>query len=153
LAQTPVSLRVVGQVKAGSSFDGAVSAGQAVEIMTGAPVPAGADAVVMLEYTSPRPEANKDGPPSEIKVERSVAAGENVVASGSEARAGQLLLPRGTRLTPAALAMAAGAGQCRLNVFSRPRVAILSTGDELVEAGDKPRPDQIRNSNTYSLAA
>jgi molybdopterin molybdotransferase len=153
VAQTPASLRVVGQVKAGGSFDGVVSAGQAVEIMTGAPVPAGADAVVMLEYTSPRPDAGNNGPPGEIKVERSVSPGENIVAAGSEARAGQLILPRGTRLTPASLAMAAGAGQCRLNVFARPRVAILSTGDELVEAGDKPGPNQIRNSNTYSLAA
>src|SRR5215470_2641078 len=91
LAQTPASLRVVGQVKAGSSFNGTISAGEAVEIMTGAPVPAGADAVVMLEYTSPCLAAGNDAgnnnPPGEIMVERSVSPGENVVAAGSEARA------------------------------------------------------------------
>jgi molybdopterin molybdotransferase len=155
LAKLPVNLRVVGQIKAGGSFDRAVGPGEAVEIMTGAPVPAGADAVVMVEYTS-RPAAGSDravAGGSEVEIQRAVVSGENIVPAGSEARAGREILPRGIKLRPAQIAMAAGAGQAHVKVFMRPRVAILSTGDELVEVSEKPGPFQIRNSNSYSLAA
>src|SRR5512141_3205629 len=103
--------------------------------MTGAPVPAGADAVVMVEYTSRRGE--------QVKIERAVAAGENVVPRGSEARRGDVLLPRGMRMTPAAIAAAAAAGKAEVRVHPRPRVAILSTGDELVEIAAEPGENQI----------
>jgi molybdopterin molybdotransferase len=139
------AFRVVGQVKAGEAFDAPVSAGEAVEIMTGAPVPAGTDAVVMVEYTRPAGD--------EVIVERAVEAGENVVPAGAEARAGAVLLRTGTRLTPAAIAVAGACGRHELKVFRRPRVAILSTGDELVDVAAAPGPNQIRNSNSYSLAA
>ena len=141
----PRLLQVVGQVKAGDSYDLPLSSGEAVEIMTGAAVPQGADAVVMVEFT----EANGD----QVQIKRAVSAGENIVPAGAEARAGQELLARGTRLGPAQIALAAAAGAARLELFAKPKVAILSTGDELVDVGEKPGANQIRNSNSYSLAA
>jgi molybdopterin molybdotransferase len=113
--------------------------------MTGAPVPPGADAVIMIEHTTL--EENT------VSLQRAVAAGENVVPKGAEARKGDVLLKKGTKLTPAALAVAASAGKSELKVYERPKIAILSTGDELVEVGQQPAPTQIRNSNSYSLAA
>jgi molybdopterin molybdotransferase len=145
----PATLRVVGQVKAGAGFDRAVNAGEAVEIMTGAAVPAGADAVVMVEYTSAKNAAGR----SEVEVQRAVAVGENIVPAGAEAQAGQEILSQGMRLGPAQIAMAAGAGQTKIKVYRRPHVAILATGDELVDLSKTPGPFQIRNSNSYSLAA
>src|SRR5262249_24994374 len=85
--------------------------------------------------------------------QRSVAAGENIVAAGAEARARQTVLPTGTRLGPAQIALAAACGQAELSVYEKPRVAILATGDELVDIAETPGPQQIRNSNSYSLAA
>lgn len=148
LARLPAELNVIGEIRAGSALDpklGPLAAGCAAEIMTGAPVPAGADAVVMVEYTS------RHG--NQVKVERAVAAGENVVPTGSEARKGAVLLSPGARLTPAAIAAAAAAGKAEVRVYQRPRVAILPTGDELVEIAAQPGANQIRNSNSYSLAA
>jgi molybdopterin molybdotransferase len=143
----PATLRVVGQVKAGAGFDRAVAAGEALEIMTGAAVPEGTDAVVMVEYTSASRAVGQ------VEVQRAVVAGENIVPVGAEARTGQEILPRGVRLGPAQIAMAAGAGRARIKTYLRPHVAILATGDELVEVSKTPGPFQIRNSNSYSLAA
>lgn len=146
LAVVPATLNVIGEVRAGSSLAGvALAAGEAAEIMTGAPVPAGADAVVMVEY------AARQG--ASVEVHRSVAAGENVVPTGSEARAGQLLLPRGKRMGFAEIAVAAGVGKAQVNIYRSPRVGILCTGDEIVDVEAHPGPNQIRNSNSYSLAA
>jgi molybdopterin molybdotransferase len=180
------TLRIVGQVKAGDSYDLPVASGEAVEIMTGAAVPAGADTVVMVEYTErktleisgkghegsqskDRAAASDDDSILDIagnerstieqrieelvEIQRATSAGENIVPAGAEARAGQELLPRGIRLGPAQIAMAAAAGQARVKVYCRPKIAILSTGDELVEVVEKPGASQIRNSNSYSLAA
>ena len=178
----PVLLRVVGQVKAGDSYDLPVASGEAVEIMTGAAVPQGADAVVMVEYTE-RKTASEIGreetqraevtvaddvlgisgndenstaetiPEELVEIRRIVLSEENIVPAGAEAKAGQELLPRETRLGAAQIALAAAAGRARVQVFAKPRVAILSTGDELVDVAEKPGPSQIRNSNSYSLAA
>jgi molybdopterin molybdotransferase len=148
LASTPATLEVAGEIKAGErpgEIPSHVASGQAIAIMTGAPVPAGADAVVMVEYTALR------GPRVEIR--QSVAAGENIVPEGAEARAGSTLVPRGARLNHAAIALAASAGNSRLQVYQRPRVAVLATGDEIVDVGATPGPTQIRNSNSYSLGA
>lgn len=139
------SLRLIGESKAGTAFAGRVGPGECVQIMTGAPVPAGADAVVMLEHTRPGT--------GEIIVEKHAHAGENVVAAGSEAKAGQVVLERATRLSYAELAMAAQVGHVRVAIARRPRVAILSTGDEVVAINSKPGPFEIRNSNSVSLAA
>jgi molybdopterin molybdotransferase len=148
LAEVPARLEVVGEVKAGDWPEPGVCSvgrGQAVGIMTGAPLPAGADAVVMVEHTSLAGHA--------VEVRRSVSVGENFVPRGAEARAGQLLLDRGRRLDHSGIAIAASVGKSRVQVFRKPRVAVLSTGDEVVEIDATPGPAQIRNSNSYSLAA
>ena len=149
LAQLPATLEVVGEVKAGADpadIPKEVKQGQAVAIMTGAPTPAGADAVLMVEYTTL--QANR------VTVTRAVAAGDNIVPVGSEARQGQVLLEQGTRLDYSAIAVMASVGkQHSVPVYRRPRIAILSTGDEIVDVNEVPGPTQIRNSNSYSLAA
>jgi molybdopterin molybdotransferase len=113
--------------------------------MTGAPLPAGADAVVMVEYTERQGNV--------VTLHRTTTRGENFVPVGAEARAGQVLLAPGTRMNHAAIAVAASTGQAEVQVHTRPRVAILATGDELVAVDARPGPAQIRNSNSYSLAA
>jgi molybdopterin molybdotransferase len=156
LAEVPAPLEVVGEVKAGDWPEPGVCSvgrGQAVGIMTGAPLPAGADAVVMVEHTSSIHEPEGKPVSKLVEVRRSVSRGENFVPRGSEARAGQLLLDRGRRLDHAGIAIAASVGKSRVQVFRKPRVAVLSTGDEVVEIGATPGPAQIRNSNSYSLAA
>jgi molybdopterin molybdotransferase len=160
LAAVPARLEVVGEVKAGDWLDPdvpSVGPGQAMAIMTGAPLPAGADAVVMVEHTSPiRESAVKlvgKFVDKLVEIRRSVGVGENFVPRGAEARAGQLLLDRGRRLDHAGIAIAASVGKSRVEVFRKPRVAVLSTGDEVVEIDATPGPAQIRNSNSYSLAA
>ena len=148
VAQIPAVLEVIGEIRAGASAgESALKIGpqQAVEIMTGAPVPAGADAVVMIEYT------RRDG--NRVEIQRSITSGENVVPRGSESKEGQLLLSGGARLTPAAIGLAASVGSATVSVYKRPRVAILSTGDEVIDVAASPEPNQIRNSNTYSLGA
>jgi molybdopterin molybdotransferase len=148
LSQLPATLDVIGEIKAGAKLDGIpdnIGNRQSVAIMTGAPVPAGADAVVMVEYTAQRGE--------HVEVTRSVVPGENVVPRAAEAREGSVLLERGVRLNEASIALAASAGKSRLQVYKRPRVAVLTTGDEIVGVESKPGPTQIRNSNSYSLAA
>jgi molybdopterin molybdotransferase len=141
----PSRLEVVGEVKAGDSPEKAVGRGQAIGIMTGAPLPAGADGVVMVEHTSLADHS--------VEVQRSIKTGENFVPRGAEARAGTILLDAGKRLNHAAIAIAASVGKSRVQVFQEPRVAILSTGDELVGIDATPGAAQIRNSNSYSLAA
>jgi len=152
LVQLPTTLEVIGEIKAGETLDcipANIGSGQTASIMTGAPVPAGADAVVMVEYTS---QHNlQQG--KKVEIARSVVPGENIVLRGAEAREGAPLLDRGTRLNEAGIALAASVGKIRLQVFKRPRVAVLTTGDEIVDASATPGPTQIRNSNSYSLAA
>ena len=145
LATLPATLKVVGEIKAGPlQPPSKLSRGEAFSIMTGAPVPPGADAVVMVEYTSQKGDL--------VEITRGVAAGENIVAQGAEAKRSSLLVDQGTRLNEAAIALAASVGKARLQVFVRPRVAVLTTGDEIVAVDTEPGPTQIRNSNTYSLA-
>lgn len=145
LKTIPTLLRVAGQVKAGSSYSGSLREGEAVSIMTGAPVPNGADAVVMVEYT------RRDG--TQVEIQRGCSSGENIVPQGSEAKAGQQMLAPGTRLSFPQIAICAAVGKSTVEVYKKPRVAILATGDELVELSGHPEPHQIRNSNSYSLAA
>src|SRR5271157_173634 len=145
--QVPARLEVIGEIKAGDSAEKfTVNRGQAVSIMTGAPLPAGADAVVMVEYTVASENAT-------VEIQRTPTSGENFVPKAAEARAGQLLVDRGRRLDHALIATAASVGKNRVEIFQKPRVAVLSTGDEVVEVGANPGPSQIRNSNSYSLAA
>lgn len=141
-------LRVVGEVRAGEAWRGAgLNSGEALGIMTGAPLPEGADAVVMVEHVR---EAE-----GRVWVEagRSLRAGENVVPRRAEARAGEVLLRPGTVMEAAEIALAASCGRAELAVYARPMVAIVATGDELVELDEVPEEWQIRNSNSYGLAA
>ena len=139
------NLRCVGEIKAGDTVREALAPGTCVQIMTGAAVPAGADAIVMIEYT----QRDCDG----VKFERAARAGQNIVPRGSEARAGQTILTPGMRLGYAELALAAQVGAVELKCAKKPRVAILSTGDEVVLIDETPGEFQIRNSNSVSLAA
>jgi len=146
LAKVPVALSVIAEIKAGAATDAGlkVEPGQAAAIMTGAPVPPGSDAVVMVEYTS------RDG--DQVTITKGIAAEENIVPVAAEAKRGDRLLSPGVRLDHAAIAVAASVGRSRLLVYSKPRVAVLATGDELVDIDVPLAPNQIRNSNTYSLA-
>jgi molybdopterin molybdotransferase len=143
-ADVPGELQILGEVRAGEVYRGSVSPKGAVEIMTGAPLPAGADAVVMLEHT----ERNGD----RVKISRALECGENFAAQGSEAKRGEAVLPRGCRLDFAKIAMLAMVGRECATVYKRPSVAIVPTGDEIVELGQQPETFQIRNSNAWSMA-
>jgi molybdopterin molybdotransferase len=144
-AEPGARLRLIGESRAGVAFDGTVNAGECVHIFTGAPLPKGTNAVVMQEHT------HTDA--GSIVVENTIRAGQHYVLAGAEARVGEVMVTRGTRLSYAELAMAAEVGQATLEVTRKPRVAIISTGDELVQLGQPVGPFQIRNSNSISLAA
>jgi molybdopterin molybdotransferase len=142
------ALRIVGQVRAGEQWlGGALESGTAIEIMTGAPVPEGADAVVMVEHVERAEAAIRP------MTGRTIRSGENIVPRGSEARMGETVLPVGTGIGGAEIALAAACGYSSLTVFRRSRVAIVATGDELVAIDATPEPRQIRNSNSHGLAA
>jgi molybdopterin molybdotransferase len=140
-------LAVGGHVRAGEIPASDLAPGEMWEIMTGAPVPAGADAVIMVEHTETAQGLVR------LVAPRLVDPGENIVPQGAEARAGDLLVPPGVRITPSQVAIAAQCGYSRLQVVPRTRVAILATGDELVPVASTPGPGQIRNSNSAMLAA
>jgi molybdopterin molybdotransferase len=144
-AQSGARLRIVGESRAGFAFEGAVSTGDCVRIFTGAPVPRGANAVVMQEFA--RIENGF------AILDQPALPSQNYVMAGAESRVGECVIARGTRLGFAELAMAAQVGHTHVVVARRPRVAILTTGDEIVPADQKPGPFQIRNSNAFSLAA
>jgi molybdopterin molybdotransferase len=146
-AAAHIPLAVAGTTRAGDAPAGLLPPGSAWEIMTGAPVPPGADAVLMLEHVE---AANGQ---VKLDAKRTIAAGENIVAQGAQAHKGDALLPAGTQIAVAQLALAAACGHSALEVFNRPRVAILTTGDELVPIKSSPAPGQIRNSNGPMLAA
>jgi molybdopterin molybdotransferase len=135
----------VGELKAGDTGSVPLDLGTCVQIMTGAAVPSGADAVVMIEFT--RREGDR------VTFDRPTQSGQNIVPRGSEARSGALALAPGLRLGFAELAVAAQVGAATLHCYKKPRVAILSTGDEVVPITETPGPFHIRNSNSVSLAA
>ena len=136
-------LECVGELKAGGHFDITVLPGQCVEIMTGAAMPKGADSVVMVEHIQ------RDG--RTITLERAAVRGANFVPRGTEARKGALLVAPKTRMGYAEMALSAQAGHTHMHVFSMPTLAILSTGDEVVDARSAPGPLQVRNSNGISI--
>jgi len=142
----PGRVRVIGEVRAGEVFPGIVHPKESVEIMTGAPLPEGADAVVMVEHCT----RHQDGT---VETDRAAPAGSNIAPAACEARAGSVVLTRGSRIDYASVAWLATTGHNRVSVCARPRVAILATGDEIVPVSDTPAPHQIRNSNSWSLAA
>jgi molybdopterin molybdotransferase len=145
-AQAPAVLRVVGQVRAGQLPATALAPAEAIQIMTGAPVPAGADAVQQVEKT----RALGDG---RVEIAEPAEPGQNVAPRGCEVRAGTTVLEAGRRVDAAAVAVLATAGRARVGVGRRPRVALLVTGDELVEAASRPTGGQIRNANGPAVLA
>jgi molybdopterin molybdotransferase len=149
LREAGATLTLVGEIAAGKEFSRAIRSGECVQIMTGAAPPQGADAVEMIEYT----RAEQSGGATQIHFSRIARAGQNIVPRGSEARAGQTLLRAGARLGYVELSLAAQVGCVRPEVWARPRIGILSTGDEVINAAETPGPLQIRNGNSFSLAA
>ena len=141
----PVTLRVTGEVAAGDTGAYAVTPGTCLRITTGAKLPAAADAIVPVE--------NTDGGIAQVAIRLAVEPGHAVRYSGDDAREGDVLLARGTRLGPMQIAVLASSGRARAEVFPRPRVAVFSTGDELTEPGQPLAPGQIWDSNSFMLAA
>jgi molybdopterin molybdotransferase len=139
------TLRCAGEIKAGDTVSEKLAAGSCVQIMTGAAVPVGADSVVMIEFTSREGDA--------VTFQRETKIGQNIVKRGSEADAGEVALSPGLRLGFAELAIAGQVGAAKLLCYQKPRVAILSTGDEVVPITEVPGPFHIRNSNSISLGA
>ena len=139
------TLGCIGELKAGDTPSGSVEFGTCIQIMTGAALPPGADAVIMIEHTQRSADT--------VTLDRAVSPGQHVVARGSEQSAGKLILSKGTRLGFAQIGVAAQVGAAQVTVYRQPRIAILSTGDEVVDLTSAPGPFQIRNSNSVSLAA
>jgi molybdopterin molybdotransferase len=146
VAEVPVQLEIIGAAPAGRRFPGKVGPGQAVRIFTGAPIPDGADTVVIQEDTS---SVGENG----VEVTETVAAGRHIRRTGLDFTEGDLLLDAGRVLDPAALSLAASANHAAIDVITRPLVAIIATGDELLPLGSEPGPDQIIASNSYGVAA
>ncbi|HUK31312.1 MAG TPA: gephyrin-like molybdotransferase Glp [Candidatus Acidoferrum sp.] len=149
LRSPAAKLTLVGEIRAGQEYTGMIGTGQCVQIMTGAPVPQGADAIVMIEFT----RTDNSGGKTQIFFERAAVPGQNIVPVGSEARKGATLLEAGMRMSCAELSLAAHTGHPKLEVWARPRIGILSTGDEIVSPEETPGALQIRNGNSVSLAA
>lgn len=162
---SPRTLQVVGWLPAGAVYDGSVGPGQAVRIMTGAPIPAGADAVVPFEETDEQDHhpvegrGNKtpgsgDAPPHEtVRIDVAAKPRANIREAGEDVRDGEVVLRAGTVIRPAHVGVLASLGLARVTVHRRPRVAILSTGDELLRPGEPLTPGKIYDANAYSLAA
>jgi len=144
IQELPARLKCLGEVKAGEVSSLCLKKGEALQIMTGAPVPAGADAVVMVEYTE-RPNSD------EVIILKSSTSKSNIALKGSERKVGDLLVSKGDRVSSIELGGLASVGKSQIYLFKRPTVGILTTGDELVEVDEKPGPGQIRNSNAYLL--
>jgi molybdenum cofactor synthesis domain-containing protein len=147
VAAAPVTLPVVAEVAAGHPAPRALAPGEAMRIFTGAPVPDGADAVVMVEWTERRDAG------AAVEISRPVEAGNHVRSSGEDLHAGERALAAGDELTPARLGVLASLGVTEVTVHPRPRVGVLSTGDELVGGPAPLRPGQIRDSNRPTLLA
>ena len=149
-------LRVSGQIRAGDAIElprPKLPTGHAIEIMTGAPVPPGADCVVMFEHVDYDSDTNTICLHPNRLASHPPKPGSNIVPAGSEARKNDIVLYAGTRLLPAHIAAAAACGAATVQIYAPPRVSILASGDELVDLETPPLPHQIRNSNSYSLAA
>lgn len=150
---TPVRLRVVMDIPAGAAPDLPVSPTEAARIMTGAPLPPGADAVIPVENTDSQWRGG-DNPelPAEVAIYASANSGANIRPIGEDIQAGQTVLSAGTVLRPQDIGVLAALGQAQIPVIRRPTVAILSTGDELIGVNEPMKPGKIRDSNSYTLA-
>jgi molybdopterin molybdotransferase len=142
----PQYLEIKGEVPMGAAPNGSVGPGETLRVPTGAMLPEGADAVVMLEYTAEHPDGT-------LEVRRAVAPGENVLSPGEDVSRGEALFPAGRRLRPQEIGLLAALGVTRLVVYQKPRVGIISSGDEIVPLEGKPQPGQVRDANAYLAAA
>jgi molybdenum cofactor synthesis domain-containing protein len=142
----PARLKIVGESAAGRGWHQEIKRGEALRIMTGAPVPAGADSVQQVEFTRELDEA-------EVEILEAVAVGRSIVKRGSEIKAGEKVLSAGEQINAAMMAVLASFGCAQIKVGQRPRVAVLATGSELVSVNQKPGQDQIRDSNNFTIAA
>ena len=149
-ADLPGLLRIRGEIRAGEAEKEALQPGEALEIMTGAPVPLEADTVVMVEHVTRIPSNNGA---EKVQIDRTAESGQFINERGAEALASTLLLQTGVRIDASHIATLAMTGHSTVRVFAQPSVAILATGDEIVDLGTNPLPHQIRNSNSYMLAA
>ena len=145
VASTPAQLKIVGESAAGAGWHHEMKAGEAVRIMTGAPVPAGADAVQQVELTT---ESD-----SQVEILQPVESGRSIVRRASEIKSGETVLRAGEQITAAMIATLASFGYAQVRVGIRPRVAVMATGSELVDVDKKPGRDQIRDSNNYTIEA
>lgn len=144
-ADAPAALRCIGQVRAGAAPRERVTPGTCVEVATGAPLPPGADAVVMVEHTTRAGDL--------VQARRPAAPRQHVGARGGDIRAGEPLLDAGVTFTPARIGAATAIGLTHVEVYARPRVAIMCTGDEVVSPGRPLAPGQVYNVNRYTLEA
>jgi molybdopterin molybdotransferase len=147
VAKTPARLRIAGESAAGAGWHHEMKAGEAVRIMTGAPVPAGGDAVQQVELTR-----EVDGAEF-VEILEPVEAGRSIVKQAAEIKAGETVLHAGEDINASMIATLASFGYAQVKVGRRPRVAVMATGSELVAVNQKPGPDQIRDSNNYTIAA
>ncbi len=147
----PVTLEVVEHIGAGDWPQEAVGVGQASRIMTGAPLPEGADAVVMVEYTTSGLADGSTGGTVHVGIEPT--PGQHIRRRGEEVSAGDVVIQAGETIGAAGIGLLASTGHAEVSVYRRPRVAVISTGSELVEVDEVPGPGKIRNSNSYSIAA
>ena len=145
-AGAPQYLEIKGEVPMGVAPSRGVGGGETLRVATGAMLPPGADAVVMIEYTAEHPDGT-------LEVRRSVAPGENVLSPGEDVAPGERLFPAGRRLRPQEIGLLAALGIRRVAAYKKPRVAIISSGDEIVPLDEKPGPGQVRDSNAYLAAA
>ena len=145
--QTPASLKIVGESAAGRGWRGEMHAGEAVRIMTGAPVPQGADSVQQVELT------REAGNGKEVEILEPVTLGRSIVHRGDEIKRGEIVLRAGERINSAAVAVLASFGKAQIEVVKPPRVSVLATGSELVSVHEQPGVDQIRDSNNYTIRA
>ncbi|MBM4300473.1 MAG: molybdopterin molybdotransferase MoeA [Deltaproteobacteria bacterium] len=143
---TPQYLEIKGEVPMGAAPARGVGPGETLRVATGAMLPPGADAVVMVEYTAEHPDGT-------LEVRRAVAPGENVLKPGEDVARGELLFPAGRRLRPQEIGLLAALGIRRLAAYKKPRVVILSTGDEIIPLDGTPAPGQVRDANAYLAAA
>ena len=151
---SPVSLSVTMDIMAGDTPDGRLEPGQAARIMTGAPIPPGATAVIPVEDTDDDWQKGHDSPlPAAVRLYRSLICGENIRLSGENIKKGETIMTAGTVIGPAEIGMLAGIGCPRVEVIRQPKVVILSSGDELVDIYDELTPGKIRDTNGYTLAA
>ena len=151
----PAYLTLIGEVPMGDTPSFELSAGQCALIHTGGMLPNGADAVVMLEYTQQTSEVSKDlgGLPLEIEIFKSVADGENLIRIGEDVAQNQLVIPKGTHIRPSEIGGLMALGYTTVHVANKPRVGLISTGDEVIDPAQTPRPGQVRDINSYTLGA